>query len=49
VIPYGDVDVLDQLVDELDLQRAREAVELHRGQERLRWEEDVLTFEGGAS
>ena len=48
VIPFGEVDILDQLEDELDFQKAREAIELHRGQERLRWE-DVLAYDGGPS
>jgi antitoxin (DNA-binding transcriptional repressor) of toxin-antitoxin stability system len=48
VIPYGEVDILDQLEDELDFQRVREAIDLHRGQERLRWE-DVLAYDGGRS
>ena len=48
VIPYGQVDILDQLEDELDFQFAREAIELNRGQERVRWE-DVLKYDNGAS
>lgn len=48
VIPYNQIEILDQLEDELDFQYARDAIELHRGQERLRWE-DILAYDGGPS
>jgi antitoxin (DNA-binding transcriptional repressor) of toxin-antitoxin stability system len=48
VIPFFEVDLLVQLEDELDFQHARERVDDHRGQERLRWE-DVLAYDGSES